>query len=335
MRPALSPSLAGLLAGALAALVVRAEPRYAAEPRPVAYWAADRSGDRLFGLDRDLLPVREIEVRAPLEVEAAPGGGAWVLSAAEGSPRGAHRLRRILSDGTCEADVRLGPAFGLTGASGGAMVVIERGRGASDRVLRVGRDGRTRLLAELPGLGAASARHGLLLLGSVGGEVWLFRDRSADGPIAHRAFGGPIETLAPGARAGTWWVLAAGELVQLGHDLSPTWRRGVPAAEALAPDPASGGVWLTLAGEGGVQRYGSAGELELHALELPLRSLSGGLGRPDGSILFVTPGAILHLDARARLAPGQGGFDFLIDLAAAGDQASPFMDRGRGGPFEF
>ena len=102
---------------------------HAARPggHAVAVWATDRAANRLVGLDRDLFVVHEITIRSPVEVEPAPGGGAWVLSAVEGDPLGRHRLVRIAPDGESLAEAHFGVAVDLTCHDGREAVVVEWG----------------------------------------------------------------------------------------------------------------------------------------------------------------------------------------------------------------
>ncbi|TDJ70862.1 MAG: hypothetical protein E2O39_09340 [Planctomycetota bacterium] len=287
----------------------------------VAVWATDRGGNRLVGLDRELFVVREITVRAPVEVEPAPGGGAWVLSAVEGDPLGAHRLIRIAPDGEALAEASFGVAVDLASHEGREVVVVEWGldSGAPDRAVLVDEHGVATTIVELPGVTCAAARDGVVLLGGIGGEVWLHELRSGSKPLAHAALGGEITDVAPGPRRGTWWALdAAGEgrLLFLEGDLRTGWQVTTHMqAIHLVPVPGREAVWLADTTEPFARRYGAAGTIEIERADLPLAGLDRGVAFADGAVLLAAPGAVLHLDAQGADAPGQGGFAFLVDLA--------------------
>ena len=139
----------------------------------------------------------------------------------------------------------------------------------------------------------------------------------------------------PGADAPVadgWWCLdvtQGGRLVRLGPDLSERWSVAVAIQPLhLVPVPGEERVWLASATQPHARRYGPGGQLELDLEDLPLSGLDRGLAwgvrpaspgrrgpRASGGVLLVAPGALLHLDAAGQLAPGQGGFDYLVDVA--------------------
>ena len=73
------------------------------QPARVAVWLSDRDGDQVYGLDRELLVVSSVALRAPIEVEARADGGAWIVSSIDADPLGPHRLLRLLHDGRLAA----------------------------------------------------------------------------------------------------------------------------------------------------------------------------------------------------------------------------------------
>ena len=100
-------------------------------PGAECIWVADRDGDRLVRLDRNLFVMESIEVPAPVAVALEPSSGwLWVQSADRGDRRARHRLLAI-SEGEGRAgqamlEVVPGAVF-LTGDSGGLWVVEPRG----------------------------------------------------------------------------------------------------------------------------------------------------------------------------------------------------------------
>jgi hypothetical protein len=76
--------------------------------RPVAVWAADRDAGTVYGLDDDLIVVRQVRLQHPLAVSARPDGGAWVLASSDGAPAGACILVRISSEGEIQSQSSVG-----------------------------------------------------------------------------------------------------------------------------------------------------------------------------------------------------------------------------------
>ena len=110
---------------------------------------------------------------------------------------------------------------------------------------------------------------------------------------------------------------AAGRrLLCLGPELELRWQVQLPiAAQHLGAPPGEERVWLADTSSPRVLRYGPGGALELDRAALPLSGLERALPWIDGAVLLAAPGAILHVDARGHLAPGQGGFNYLSALA--------------------
>ena len=110
-----------------------------------------------------------------------------------------------------------------------------------------------------------------------------------------------------------------GWLYLLDGSLATAWReRTALQALHLAPVAGEERVWLASSTQPMVRRYGPKGRLELERGNLPLGGLDRALAWRDG-LLATAPGAILRLDAAGNLAPGQGGFAFLVDLCRAKD----------------
>ena len=162
---------------------------------------------------------------------------------------------------------------------------------------------------------APGPRAGEILVACAGGELVLL-----DPSGAVLALGaGPAEplALAPGPRAGEWWLLdghPAG-LGLLGPQLATRWSvRTQLAATSLAPVPGRERVWL--AAGASAQLFGAGGALEL-ALEL-----AGGpwcaASATDEGVRLLGIGAVLELETwgnQARIARTQGGFEGLASPA--------------------
>lgn len=311
---------APLALGAGLALAWRAGPKLAAdfEPGPPTTWVADRDAQALVGLDDELFEARRIELASPVEVELAQDGGLWAVSASESHPLGRHDLVRYAVDGARSAALTFGPVYDLDRLGPDALVV-ER-QGALGRVVRVTLAGEVLAVAELANARCASGSGSRAVVGTDDGEVWLF-DAAHQPPrvLARRELAGPIGDLRPGPTPGTWWALDVGGVARLSL-LEPTlatrWTVEV-GLHALHIAPARGveRVWVADTTQPVVRRYGPGGALELDLHDLPHSGLDRGVALEEGGVLLVAPGAVLRLDERGELQPGQGGFDFLVDLA--------------------
>ena len=305
------------LGGALAILLAVArggeEP---STPGRVQVWVSDRDGQALIGLDRDLLVAARVEVPWPTEIEACEGGGVWAVSAREGDPLGAHDLLRLLPDGGLGAPIEVGPVIHLATVGVDALVT-EREEDGATRVRRFAPDGMASLVAELPDALCASGVGERVIVGTARGAVLAF----GRGAPAGSQLGGAICDVAPGPSAGAWWVLerkhgGPGRLLLLDAELRTLWSVSCELeASHLAPVAGQERIWLVDAARPLACRFGPGGVLELACGPLPQAGLGRAAALDDGGLLVAAPGALLHLDARGRLVPGQGGFDFLTDVA--------------------
>lgn len=313
---ALAAAGLGVLGACLAAFA-------GAEPPPVppgatVAWVADRDASRVFGLDADLLLARRIAVDWPLDVEPAHDGGLWVLRSAAGTSTSTHRLDRFDADGALVTELWLERATDLDVLAGGEQaLVVEERAGSPSRLIRVRTEGGLFPLLEQAGLVCAAGERDAALVGTSTGEV--LRVHAVTGAVLARArVGLRIADLAPGPAPGTAWALddaANGRVILLEADLGVRWSRALsrPAAH-LAPVRGEERVWLANTLEPCVVRFGPGGLLELERCGLPLPGLDRALAWRGGAIVTAV-GAILRLDAQGNLRPGQGGFEFAVDVA--------------------
>lgn len=292
-------------AGALAALgfaLAGGAPRRGelAPAGPAVLWAADRDANLVYGLDEDLILAARVQLTTPLELARAGDGRLFVL-----------RERGVLDvldpSGGILREIEVGTSLDLDAIEDSALLA------QPSAALRIGPDfGRT-LLAQEPGLRCIAGSPGSALVGTDDGRI----ERVAldgSGVLASVRVGGTIVDLAPG---GAFALDAAGRrLLCLGPDLELRWEVPLPiSAQHLGAVPREERVWLADTLSARVLRYGPGGVLELDRGALPLAGLDRALPWIDGAVLLGAPGAILHIDARGHLAPGQGGFNFLTALA--------------------
>lgn len=292
-----------------------------AEPSSTAIvrvWLADRDADRVVGLDRALMVVHSTPVVAPTEVEARSDGGAWVISAAAGDPLGPHRLLRLSAAGATLAACDLDVVYDLSVDPADRAIVVDASAGA----VRVGvyDDSAARTLSwSVAGAICAAGDGRRVLVGTSVGSLARFDMLAPQAPPHLATFGGIVSDVAAGPRPGRWWVLDAagqGRLALVDSALANLWTRPVQLhALHLAPVPGVERVWIADSTQPHVRRFGANGVLEIDRADM----LAGGLDRacvaPAGGALFPAVGALLALDAQGGRAPGQGGFDFLVDAA--------------------
>lgn len=289
---------------------------------PVAGWLADRDGGALVGLDSDRLEVRRVALESPVELELGSDGDLWVACAGAGGPVGPHRLLLVEDEsGRIEREFQLGPILDLESVDGpgGAVLAVAFGSGGAREVVRCAGEGAPATIERGDDAFCAAGAWGCTLVGSERGELRLW---GPDGQrLARRVFGGVISDVAPGPEPGCWWVLdaaggAAGQrLALVGRDLSSRWE--VPAgvvALSLAPERGVERVWLC-DGEGAlVRRLGPGGTLELAQVGLAHSGATRASWGHDGLLWIAAPGALLCLDGSGARVPGQGGFQFLVDV---------------------
>jgi hypothetical protein len=312
------------LGGALAAAVEAMSAIGGEPPRTAArYWAADRDARRVVGLDENLFVVASLPADWPVRLEARGDGGLWVARAASGDPTGPHVLERWSSAGAVLASVPLGPLYDLACIDGGeALAVAGTATGTRDALIAAG-DGTWRACDAPADVLSVAGRGGQWLLGTESGALELRDVLDPTLVLAQRQLGGIVSDVAPGPRRGSWWALDASgspshrRIVFLEPDLTTSWERVVGlAAHSLAPVPGEERVWVVDATAPLARRFGPGGTLEIAGAQLALAGAERARALAGGGALFPAAGALLRLDAQGIAAPGQGGFDFLVDVAA-------------------
>jgi hypothetical protein len=288
-------------------------------PGPVALWVADRDGHEITGLDAELFLAARVPIRFPVELEARADGGLWVVSAPAGHPLTFHRLARLDRAGCLRARAELGVLVDLAVLEGGDALVVDRDGTGRERVRRVADDGRGIVLAWPLGAACVAGAGGRVAVGTDRGWVAVYDlARPREGPVERRWRGGALRDLAP-APGGGWWALvgeAERRVLRLDARLEVVWSAACGLrAEQLAPVPGGERVWLVDADRPRARLFGPGGRLELEPAALALAGPGGCVAEPGGGLLVVAPGAVMRLDARGDRRPGQGGFDYLVDLA--------------------
>jgi hypothetical protein len=283
----------------------------------VAWWVADRGRDRVLGLDRALFPVRAFGVNRPLEVEAAAGGEWAVLHALQEGPGGERELIQVSLDGEVRARSRVGGARCLRRLADGRWIFlsVEGGLRSVDC-----RGESTTLTTGEPGCALAVAG-GRLLVGTTAGRLSLL-EIAGEGVevLLGGEVGAPLHDLAPGPRSGEWWALVGeptARLLLLDSRLRSRWEEDSGLdARFLVTDPRGELVWLADSERARARRLGPRARDRNVLDSLPSIGFQAGGTAAGDRVLLLTPGALLNLDARGGLHPGQGGFGFAVDLAA-------------------
>jgi len=312
---------AGALLCSLVAWLSGAQASRAGEPRP-RVWAADRDAHQVVGLDRDLVRVQTIDLAWPLDVEVRADGGLWVLRSGGPGASFGRRLCSLSSAGAVLHESWLESAHEIQLVDGRDILVIEHGTAAhgADRVWRIEPDGRATILFEDQGLACVAPSKGGALLGWRDGRLARIgasaRTLRPDRVRAHPA---SWRTLGPGPNPGTAFALDGGSsrrLVYLDADLAQVWSVDLTLdPQRLGVVPGEERVWLADAAGSSVRRYGPSGVLEFERT-LPVFGADRALVLRGVGVLCAAPGAIVRLDPFGQILTGQGGFQWLADLAA-------------------
>lgn len=321
-QPRRSGAGAALFSAGLGALAVCLAAFAAAEPPlvppgDVAVWAADRDASRVYGLDSELRLARRIAVDFPLDVEPAHDGGLWVLRAETGISTATHRLDRFDADGTLVTELWIERALDLDVlAAGEQALVVEQRTDSIPRLVRVRTEGSVFPLLERPGLRSVVGERESVVVGTTDGVV-LRVDAESGVVHADLRVGGSLADLARGPASGEVWVLddRDGRILLLDANLAVRWSTALarPAAHVAGVRGVER-AWVAGTMQPCVTRFGPGGTTELDRCGLPLGGFDRALAWRDG-VLVIAAGAILRLDHDGQLRPGQGGFDFLVDLA--------------------
>lgn len=314
---------------ALASLAATSVQRPEARAAPVAVWAADRDAHRVVGLDENLIVVRELLAAWPIDVEARADGGVWVLRMGNATGAFGMRLTSFTSDGAQESENWLDGASDLALIDGiDALVVEKRASGEKDRLWRVRPGGSARILLERTALECVTPCGGSIVVVACGGTLaridaaWTSSPGSSgSGTVLEEApFPSACADLAPGPVDGMVFALDGGattRVVLLGEHFAPRWSADVGfRASALAVLPGEERVWIGDANGARARRFGPGGALE-RDLVLAQLAPEHAVAWRGGGALFASPGAILRVDGAGNPRPGQGGFQWLSDLARA------------------
>jgi hypothetical protein len=296
------------------------EPR--GSQRPVRYFAADRDAGQVIALDVDLIEVRRFAAPYVIELETRSDGRLWAVSASALGPLGPHSLRKLDLHGQIEFERPVGPLYDLACLDGDwALLVEQRPDGLREASATSGA-GVVKSLAIGASLATVAGRAGGVLVGGHDGWLRSYRLWPMPGLAQERDFGGVIADVAPGPERGSFYVLdAAGSpsqrrLALVNAALATVWSRPLGcSALQLAVTSDSQRVWVADGGARFARRFGLGGALEIPYASLPVAGCDRGVAEAQGGALFAAPGALVRLAADGALLPGQGGFDFLVDVA--------------------
>lgn len=284
----------------------------------VAVWITDRDADHVYGLNRDLLLVRSVAVRAPIEIEGRSDGGAWVVSSTNADPLGRHQLMRLTADGSIVAHAQLAPVFDLASDEFGRAEVVDFDANG-ERVRVFDASAAPIWQRAWPGASSAAAQGASILVGTSTGELALFDLTSSTAAPLRIFWGGSISDVAPGPASGTWWALdahGACRVALFDAALAVIWSKTVGLhALHLAAQKGVERVWVADTTQPHVRRFGPGGALEIDRADVPLGGLDRACAALGSTLLLTAPGALLRLDSNGQNLPGQAGFDFLVDVS--------------------
>jgi len=285
--------------------------------------ATDRDAGAVVVLDADLIELRRFNVPYALEVELRADGRLWVVAASALGPLGPHSLFALEPNGAVAAQTPIGPLFDLACLDGGpALLVVLRPDGQRDALLQPVA-GAPVTLGTGGAFAAIAGQSSQVLVAGHDGRLASYVVGPAPGLAAQRQFGGVIADVAPGPQRGTWYVLDVGgapnqrRLAVVDAQLATQWSAPLGCgALHLCVSPDRQRVWLADGAAGFARRFGPHGALELAWATLPVPGCERGVARADGSVVFAAPGALVRLAPDGSALPGQGGFTFLVDVAA-------------------
>lgn len=307
----------GCLLAVAAVFVPRGRPRVARGP--VVWWVADRDAGRVVGLNERLGIELRVPLRHPLALAPAPDGGAWVLHALAGGPRGPCGLSLVGREGSLDRCARFEAAVGLASAASEALV-LAREPGPVPGLRLWSHDGsEPRPLGSFP--------PGTRLFGREG-RAWLaFRDGRVHelgrAPLRDvcAASGDPLVAFACEDEGAYGLFADPPRVVRHDRDGRALWSRPLDfPADRLVLDGRPGRVWAADSWGREVWLLGPSGErIVRRGLVLP--GVETGARHPAGGVLLAVAGALLRFDGRSNVAPGQGGFEYVAALIRASESA--------------
>ena len=294
----------------------------------------------MFALDEDLIVRARASLPSPVDVCARRDGGAWVLCALEPRADAERALARVRADGALACLRRgLAPGARLSKLDGRSALLVQPGgdEGAGS-LERLAEDGATSPVWRAVGLRQVAVRTGssnatersLALALAVSGEAELtalsIPSTGEARVLARGRLDAPVVEVAAAGGDGDgegWWALEADvppRLVRLDAGLRVCSRveleldGGGEAPGLVVAD--SGAPWLFSRTRARIERRDSESGARRRgrAEGLPHGAATAGTAWRGGA-LFATGGALLHLDDRLRIAPGQGGFRGVVSLS--------------------
>ncbi|MFN0007505.1 MAG: hypothetical protein ACKVXR_06310 [Planctomycetota bacterium] len=284
----------------------------------MAFWAADRDGCAVYGLDEDLVLVRQIRLEWPMAVTGRPDGGAWILRATSGTSIGAAGLVRIDSSGAIRVETGFSACASLNSLPDGSAIVLEEGSGESaiDRVVRCDEAGRVEIVYSGRDLTCISASDDSIAVGDAHGTLVRVSLAPPGAVTARVDLHDRILDLESNSTVGHIWALTACErarIHRLDDDLVVRNSAGAgSSATSLALDQDPGRIWLV--DGAGIRRLDEHGVVDLEKAGLPIVGPSRAVRDSRGGLLIASPGCVVRLDSAGRMGPGQGGFAHLVDV---------------------
>lgn len=332
----------GITLVAASAIALAAAGRFDSTPRSAGFLAADRGGQQLIELDRQLGVRRWISAPNPIRLvtrggDVRPDGApeAWWIESVGGNPLGPHRLHALDaplvgdSQAHSEQAVHWTPAGGewtylrdlAVDSSGTAFVLSGALSTSQGEVWRVQRGAAPIQIGAFAGASKIQADAGDLWIGAGNGSLWRVSDTGD--VIAESTAGAEVHALA--VRGGVLWSLdSAGELRRWGPDLQECWRLDLGMTPGVLTVGDDEHAWVTAEGQSFAVRVRPDGRIDVSTHEIggdawtsavsPLGS-SPHSGRANSDVLGAAPGYLLMVDATGQALASQGGFHYLSDVA--------------------
>ena len=281
---------------------------------PVRWWAADRAGGRIVGLDGGLFAQWVVAVPCPVGVARA-GDGLWIVSVPGGGRHAGSVWTRLDAWSGLGVPRRMGEYAGLVGLpDGGALGLV--GPAPTRAWIHLGRDGEALRREIFPGATCLAQVGGRVLVANKVGEVWSFGLDQQMAAAHHAQLGGTPRGVAPGPADGWWWLGSSGELLLLQADLSVRWRRWVgERAACLAGDDER--VWVVPDDRSEAACWDANGRPG-GSFTMPLMGARSASVTQCGGVMIALPGALLEWGPNGNLLRTQAGFDHLVSISEPG-----------------